>query len=128
RWGVDGLDSAFAFVMRAVLEEAGYSSDVENLVPVGGTLQRYNALIEGTIDGTTLHPPFDHMADDAGFHMLGRHVDVLPDLITVVLIAPRAEVSSDSLLKYLDVTDRARAQLLASGPSAVADILARKGW
>src|SRR5699024_10137213 len=128
RWGVDGLDSAFAFVLRAVLEQVGFPIPTEMLVPIGGTLQRVNALSDGTIDGTTLHAPFDHMAEAAGFRAIGRHLDVVPDLTTVVLVVSRADTNSNSAQKYVEVTDRARAELLASGPGAVAEVLVRQGW
>ncbi|MEU9331042.1 ABC transporter substrate-binding protein [Streptomyces canus] len=48
RWAVDNAQSAFAFVLRAVLADvAGAPVTDGQLVPVGGTLQRFQALPTG---------------------------------------------------------------------------------
>ncbi len=128
RWGVDGPDSAFALVLRAVLEHAGIAVDPADLVPVGGTIQRFHALLEGRIDGTALHAPFDRGAEHQGFPRVGGHLDVVPDLTTVVVVAARREAHSANIQDYLAALDHARNELLAGGAPAVSDVLLRRGW
>ena len=87
RWGVDGPESAFALVLQAIVEDvAGVSLARDDLVPVGGTKQRLEGLLDGAIDGTTLSPPFSQMAEDAGLVRLGGHLDVLPHYLTTVTV------------------------------------------
>ncbi len=128
RWGVDDAHSAFAFVLRAILDdrEVGYTD--ADLVAVGGTKQRLDALQEGRIDGTTLHTPFDAVAAASGAQMLGGHRAVLPDLLTAAVIAARAEASSPGAERYLQALADSRSQLVSGGVAAVTQALIRRGW
>lgn len=128
RWGVDGLDSAFAFVLQAILAERSIPVNADSLAPVGGTKQRLEALISGSIDGTTLHAPFDEVARRKGFIRLAGHLDVVPDLATVVLVAARSDLGSSRLRSYLLALDQAREALHAGGPAVVSDVLSKHGW
>ncbi|WP_267278969.1 ABC transporter substrate-binding protein [Arthrobacter sp. CDRTa11] len=128
RWGVDGPDSAFAFVLQAILAERSIPVSVRNVIPVGGTKQRLEALISGSIDGTTLHPPFDAAAEAHGCIRLAGHLTVAPDLATVVLVASRPDLASSRLSGYLHALDQAREDLQAGGPAALAEVLGRRGW
>lgn len=128
RWGVDGADSAFALVLRAILDAAGIAHEPADLEPVGGTMQRYQALLAGEIHGTALHAPFDRPAEAAGCNRVGGHLDVVPSLTTVVLVAAREELGSTEVRTYVEVVDAARRELLDGGPGAVSAVLVRRGW
>ncbi|MEU3936536.1 ABC transporter substrate-binding protein [Streptomyces sp. NPDC029044] len=128
RWAVDNAQSAFAFVLRAVLDDvAGLPVRDEQLVPVGGTLQRFQALPTEAVDGTTLHPPFDVLATEKGFPRVGGHLQVAPDLITNVLVTPRETATAWQTRAYVEVCRRSTEELLAAGAPGIEAALLRHG-
>ncbi|MPY59856.1 ABC transporter substrate-binding protein [Streptomyces spongiae] len=128
RWAVDNAQSAFAFVLRAVLADvAGSPVTDEQLVAVGGTLQRFQALPTGAVDGTTLHPPFDVLAAEQGFPRVGGHLQVAPDLITNVVVTPRETAGAWHTRAYVEVCRRSAEELLSSGASGIEAALLRHG-
>ncbi|MEU0428573.1 ABC transporter substrate-binding protein [Streptomyces canus] len=128
RWAVDNAQSAFAFVLRAVLADvAGAPVTDGQLVPVGGTLQRFQALPTGAVDGTTLHPPFDVLAAEKGYPRVGGHLQVAPDILTGVVVAPRTDADARHIHAYLDVCRRSTAELLTSGAPGIEAALVRHG-
>ena len=129
RWAVDDARSAFAFVLRAVLADVVGSPVADSqLVPVGGTLQRFQALPTGAVDGTTLHPPFDVLAAEQGYPRLGGHLQVAPDLITNVVVTARATAPAWYIRAYLEVCRASTSELLASGAPGIEAALVRHGW
>ena len=102
-WAVDNAQSTFAFVLRAVLADVvGAPVTDGQLVSVGGTPQRFQALPTGAVDGTTLHPPFDVLAAEKGFPRLGGHLQVAPDILTGVVV-PRTDATTPHIRAYLEV-------------------------
>ncbi|GAA3785302.1 ABC transporter substrate-binding protein [Streptomyces phyllanthi] len=128
RWAVDNARSAFAFVLRAVLADVTGSPVADDrLVPVGGTLQRFQALPTDAVDGTTLHPPFDVLAAEQGFPRVGGHLQVAPDLLTNVVVAPRETATAWHTRAYVEVCGRSTEELVASGAPGVEAALLRHG-
>ncbi|WP_329445560.1 hypothetical protein [Streptomyces canus] len=128
RWAVDNARSAFAFVLRAVLADVvGEPVADGQLVPVGGTLQRFQALPTGTVEGTTLHPPFDVLAAEKGYPRLGGHLQVAPDILTGVVVATRTDATTRHIRAYLDVCRRSTTELLTSGAPGIEAALIRHG-
>lgn len=128
RWAVDNAESAFAFVLRAVLADvAGLPVTDEQLVPVGGTLQRFQALPTDAVDGTTLHPPFDVLATEQGFTRVGGHLQVASDLVTNVVVAPRETANAWHTRAYVEVCRRSTEELLAAGAPGIEAALLRHG-
>ncbi|MFF0156939.1 hypothetical protein ACFYRY_05220 [Streptomyces sp. NPDC005263] len=101
--------------------------DDSQLVAVGGTLQRFQVLPTGAVDGTTLHPPFDVLAAEKGYPRLGGHLQVAPGLLTGVVVAARAIATARHIRAYLEVCRLSTAKLLASGASGVEAALVRHG-
>lgn len=129
RWAVDNARSAFAFVLRAVLADvAGFRVADSQLAPVGGTLQRFQALPTGTVDGTTLHPPFDMLAAEEGYPRLGGHLQIAPGLISNAVIVPRAIATAWYIRAYLEVCRISTSELLTSGAPGIEAALVRHGW
>lgn len=127
-WAVDGLDSGFAFVLRALLEDrCGLPRAKQKLRPIGGTKQRFEALVAGDTGGTTLHPPFDRLADDAGYARIAGHHELFPELITTVTTISRHDLGSASIGAYLDVLDRANSELVNGGEPVIAAVLEAHG-
>ena len=66
RWAVDGVESAFALVLRSVIADvAGADAIRAQLIAVGGTPQRAAALVDGVADVRCCRPPFSRT--------IGRH-------------------------------------------------------
>jgi ABC-type nitrate/sulfonate/bicarbonate transport system substrate-binding protein len=127
-WAVDGLDSGFAFVMRALLEDrCGLPAAEQRLHAVGGTKQRAEEMMAGKYGGTTLHPPFDRLAADAGHVRLAGHLDLVPQLLCAATVVARADIDSAPIRAYLEVLDRANELLANEGPAAVAATLEAEG-
>ncbi len=128
RWAVDNARSAFAFVLRAVLADvAGSPVADDQLVPVGGTVQRFEALLSDDVDGTTLHPPFDALAVEQGAPRVGGHLQVVPDLITNVVVTPRETATTWHTRAYVEICRASTEELLASGAPGIAAALSRQG-
>jgi hypothetical protein len=128
RWAVDNAWSAFAFVLRAVLADVADSPVTDDQrVPVGGTLQRFQALPTNAVDGTTLHPPFDVLAAEQGFPRVGGHLQVAPDLITNVVVTPRETATAWHTRAYAEVCRMSTEELLSSGAPGVEAALLRHG-
>ncbi|MFF5979274.1 ABC transporter substrate-binding protein [Streptomyces olindensis] len=128
RWAVDNARSAFAFVLRAVLADvAGAPVTDGQLVPVGGTLQRFQALRSDAVDGTTLHPPFDVLATEQGAPRVGGHLQVAPDLITNVVVTPRETATTWHTRAYTEVCRASTGELLAAGAPGIEAALLRQG-
>lgn len=128
RWAVDNARSAFAFVLRAVLADVvDRPVSEDQLVPVGGTLQRFQALPTDAVDGTTLHPPFDVLAAEQGFPRVGGHLQVAPDLITNVVVSPRETATAWHTRVYTEVCRMSTEELVSSGSPGIEAALLRRG-
>lgn len=129
-WAVDAPSSGFAFVMRALLaDRAGLRADDQRLEAVGGTKQRFEALLDAgsPIGGTTLHPPFDGLAAAAGMVAIAGHLSAWPELLTQVTIVPRPLLGSQTIASYLDVLDAAAVRLASEGAAEIERVLRARG-
>lgn len=129
-WAVDAVSSGFAFVMRALLEDrAGLPAGAQRLEPVGGTKQRFERLLEpdGGIGGTTLHPPFDGLAETAGMVPVAGHLEAWPELLTQVTVVPRRSLESEAVTSYLEAMDECAAALATGGAARIEAVLRARG-
>jgi ABC-type nitrate/sulfonate/bicarbonate transport system substrate-binding protein len=78
-FGTTSLREGTVQLIQAMLEEHGlhYPGDY-NLVIAGAHPQRWQALQDATIDAAMQLMPFDFIAIDAGYPVLGRAEDVVP--------------------------------------------------
>ena len=98
RFAVDAPDNGFALIAKRLLRDAGVEVDY---VVVGGVRERLDALLGGQVDATLLGPPFDKLAEKAGF---ARVVDVnalLPELPGQGLVVRAELLDSEELERYL---------------------------
>jgi ABC-type nitrate/sulfonate/bicarbonate transport system substrate-binding protein len=119
---VDAADTAFALVLRRVLQTQGLELDRDyTFVAVGATAQRFQALQDRRGFAGILNPPFDAQARAAGMVKLGDQHQVLPDYPGGVLAVRRdwAEANTDDLVAFLHAWVRA-GQMAAADPDAAA--------
>ncbi|MBT5048607.1 MAG: ABC transporter substrate-binding protein [Rhodospirillaceae bacterium] len=72
---LDALATGFAFALYRMLDNAGLTKDDYEMVSVGSTPSRWEAVQEGTHAGTLLIEPFTSMARAAGYRVLGTTMD-----------------------------------------------------
>lgn len=91
QWGVDVPTSGFAFGMYAVGESLGLSRGDYEVVALGSTPRRFEALLAGECDATMLNAGNELLAEAAGCVRLARLVAVCtPYLGTVLATAGRS--------------------------------------
>ncbi|HTQ73011.1 MAG TPA: ABC transporter substrate-binding protein [Burkholderiales bacterium] len=75
---VDARTTGYAFVLFEMLARNKLRLDKDyKVVPAGGVLQRFQALLEKKHAGTLLLSPFEVQAEEKGFHRLGNATDVI---------------------------------------------------
>jgi ABC-type nitrate/sulfonate/bicarbonate transport system substrate-binding protein len=103
--GVDVAASGFALAMYALAESLGFTRDQYELVQLGSTPRRLEALLAGDCTATMLNAGNELIAEQAGCVRLASGTDLLsPYLGTVVAIAGDARLDvarrlSDALLE-----------------------------
>ncbi len=121
---VDALTTGFAFVLRALLEDAGLNEDSYRLEAVGGGAQRLEALVSGQYAATLLNSPLDMIAGGAGCTILRHARDVVGPYQGIVGAARRswAAANPSTLACFIRAMHRALAWLAdpANRASAIA--------
>jgi ABC-type nitrate/sulfonate/bicarbonate transport system substrate-binding protein len=72
---LDALATGFAFVLYRMLDNAGLTADDYEMVSVGATPNRWEAVQKGEYAGTLLIEPFTGMARGAGYRVLESSLD-----------------------------------------------------
>jgi hypothetical protein len=99
RLGVDVPTSGFAFAMYALLEWLGSARDEFEIVALGSTPKRLEALLAGRCDATMLNAGNELLAERAGCHAFARVTDLSsPYLGTVIAVVGIERVEPVRLL------------------------------
>lgn len=98
RFAVDAPDNGFALIAKRLLRDAGVEVDY---VVVGGVRERLDALLDGHADATLLGPPFDKLAEQAGFARVADVNALLPELPGQGLVVRAEVLESEGLERYL---------------------------
>lgn len=124
---VDALSTGFAFVLRALLEDAGLPPTDYHLEPVGGGAQRLEALIAGQYAATLLNSPLDMIAASKGCIPLRRARDIIGPYQGIVGAARRhwAEANQATIAGFIRAMHRALAWLATPTNRAEATQLLR---
>src|SRR5262245_52737561 len=86
--GVDSPASGFAFVLYRILEQQGLQREIDyRVIAVGTGLERYQALLEGTVDATLLNDGMEIRAGAAGYVLLATVYDVADPYLGGVAVA-----------------------------------------
>jgi len=72
---LDALATGFAFALYRMLDDAGLSAGDYEMISVGSTPSRWEAVQKGEHAGTLLIEPFTSMARAAGYRVLGSTLD-----------------------------------------------------
>ena len=81
---VDGMTTGFTFVLREILSRNSLTATEVAFDTVGGTGNRYRALIAGKHDATLVRTPFERLAGRHGLKTLVAVKDLLPDYLGTV--------------------------------------------
>ncbi|MCV9993475.1 ABC transporter substrate-binding protein [Paeniglutamicibacter sp. ZC-3] len=98
RFAVDAPDNGFALIAKRLLRDAGVEVD---FVVVGGVRERLDALLDGHADATLLGPPFNKLAEQAGFTRIVDVNALLPDLPGQGLVVRAEVLECEELERYL---------------------------
>ncbi len=100
---VDALSTGFAFMLREMLEINGVGHDEYELIPVGATKARLEALVAGEHAGALLNPPFTEFGVAAGLRVIDYSQDALPPCQIGVMAACRswAEANAQALHGFI---------------------------
>ncbi len=106
---VDALSTGFAFMLREMLELNGVGHDEYELVPVGATKARLEALVAGEHAGALLNPPFTEFGEAAGLRTIDYSQKALPPCQIGVMAACRgwAEANPEALQGFIRAELRA---------------------
>ena len=102
--GVDGLATGFALLLRGLLWQNGLQEGRDyELVQVGGTGERFDAVLEGVVAGAFLDGPTDLVAESQGFHRLGGNLDYVPEYQGTVAATRRswARANEAAALRFI---------------------------
>jgi ABC-type nitrate/sulfonate/bicarbonate transport system substrate-binding protein len=109
--GSSTLTSGTAFVLRRVLKTKGleYPRDY-NLLNIGGTAPSFAALSAGRIAAAMQAAPYSFQAQDAGFNVIGRVADILPNYLLSAYSVKRswAERNRPQVVRFLKAVLRAK--------------------
>ena len=103
--GVDAIATGFTFILRKMLMRDGLDLNRKDyeLVAVGGTAQRFQALKEGKVAGVLLNMPYDDMAKQQGFVPLVATRDVVDTFLATSWVGRRswASKNADLLVRFI---------------------------
>lgn len=102
---VDAVDTAFALVLRRILQAHGLELERGDytLVPAGATGYRYESMEKGETYGAILNPPWNQRAVEGGMKAFGDHREVLPNYPGGVYCVTTAfaEANRDAVVGFL---------------------------
>jgi ABC-type nitrate/sulfonate/bicarbonate transport system substrate-binding protein len=100
--GVDSPQTGHALMAYVILTEAGVARGRYRTLAIGGTPERYAALLDGRVDAALLSPPHDERAVGSGCHVLADTATRFADLpgLSVAVRRDWAEAHRDDLVRY----------------------------
>ena len=105
--GVTQLKEASGTMLKMLIEKGGVKDSEYEVVPLGGTPNRFAALTRGAVAGTVLSPPMDIKAIGEGMRKLGDTFEAF-DGAGVFLVANRswATANAETLERFLRAAAR----------------------
>ena len=81
--GVTQLQESTASLIRLLLEKHGVKRNEYEFIALGGTPNRFAALVRGAVTGTMLSPPFDFKAEAEGMKRFGTAFEAFEGAVVV---------------------------------------------
>jgi NitT/TauT family transport system substrate-binding protein len=107
--GVTQLQESTASLIRLLLEKHGVKRNEYEFVALGGTPNRFAALVRGAVAATMLSPPFDFKAESQGMNRLGTAVEAFEGAGVVFAAQTSwAEANRDSVVRFLRAAAKAQ--------------------
>jgi ABC-type amino acid transport substrate-binding protein len=128
RLGVDVAASGFAFALFEILGRAGLRAALDyQVVELGSTPARLQALLAGRCDATMLNAGSDLRADEAGLVRLASVTDIVPAYLGTVLAvagapSPAVRALADALRATTGEVFSGRARALAVDEAAASGL------
>jgi ABC-type nitrate/sulfonate/bicarbonate transport system substrate-binding protein len=138
--GANSVTSGTAFLLRRVLKAKGLEFGKDyRLINVGGTSSALLALSSGQVSATIVGIPAAYMTSEAGFNIIGKVVDLIPQYLNSAVTVKRswAENNRPTMVRFLKGYVEARVWLYKNKEAAVEFLSkelqlsrdhARKGW
>lgn len=127
--GSSSLTSGTVTAFKQALRVKGleYPRDYKILVVAGGSSANLAALQSGQIAATTVAVPLNYLAEEAGFNVIGRLIDAVPDFELTVIAAKRswAEKNRALMVRFMKGMAQAHRWLYENKEAAI-DFLARE--
>ena len=100
---VDGARSGYALLLRKLLRAQGIADSDVQLIEIGGTKERLDALTEGRATAAFLNPPFDGKLLAKGYVGLTSTLTAFPDYPGPVAAARRswASQNEEALIRFV---------------------------
>lgn len=92
---VDAMTTGYAFVLFEILRRYGLQQGEFQIRRVGGMVQRYNSLVDGSEDGTLLSAPYNILAEQHGLTELVKAASLLGSYQGNVAAARRSWASKN---------------------------------
>jgi NitT/TauT family transport system substrate-binding protein len=106
--GVTQLKESTATMTRLLLEKHGVKPDEYSTVALGGSPNRYAALVRGAVSATMLSPPFDYKAEAEGMKRMGNAFDAFDGVGVVFVVDDKwAKANADALTGFLRAAAKA---------------------
>lgn len=123
--GTIDVNSGSTVVLKEVLRAGGLDETQYVLLYVGGTPERYAALLGSQVDAVYLSPPFDFKAQDEGFTILADYAEYFPDYaISLYANQDFLKAQPETAIQYLRALIRASRWLYdASNRQEAIDLL-----
>jgi len=105
--GVAQLKEASGTMLKLLLEKNGVKPNEYEVIPLGGTPNRYAAMLKGAIAATVLTPPTDFIAAAAGMKKLGDTFEAFAGAGVFFMVQRSwAQKYPDVITKFLRATAR----------------------
>jgi NitT/TauT family transport system substrate-binding protein len=106
--GVTLLTESTATMTRLLLEKHGVKREEYNFIALGGSPNRYAALVRGAVSATMLSPPFDFKAEAEGMKRMGNAFDAFDGVGVVFVVDDKwAKANADAVVGFLRAAAKA---------------------
>ena len=126
----DAVDTAFALVLRRILEERGLLLDRDyELIAAGSTPARLESMRQGETFAAILSTDLEAPAQAAGMRRMAHHTEVLPEYPGGVYAVNRTwgERNRDTVLRFIRAWEEAGQWVRANRNAAVELVVATQG-